>query len=65
MKTRTMTTMSAISEWLSMESVSFTALCGEPVTHREVIITGAACTLFIPAVCALVYVASWLAGGAV
>ena len=58
-----MSITAAMGLWLDAESESFTALCGEHVTHREVIITGAACTLFIPAVCALVYVASWLAGG--
>lgn len=38
-KSGTMGIMSAIGEWLDAESVSFTALCGERFSHREVLMT--------------------------
>ena len=31
--------MSAVGAWLDAESVSFTALCGESFSHREVLLT--------------------------
>lgn len=64
MKSKSIKKTLTIKEWLSMESVSFTALCGEKVSHREVIVTMLVCCGLIPAVCAIVYVASWLVGGA-
>ena len=45
--------------WLGAKSKTFSALCGEDVTHKEVIIAHAACMLLI-VVCG---VAAWLEGG--
>lgn len=46
--------------WLGAQSKTFSALCGEDVTHKEVIIANAAFMLLI-VVCG---VAAWLEGGA-
>ncbi|MBR6263206.1 MAG: hypothetical protein IKR05_08325 [Prevotella sp.] len=40
----------AIGVWLDAESVSFTALCGESITHREVLQTAAGTLALIAAV---------------
>ena len=61
---RTLKETSAIGAWLDMESKSFTALCGEPFTHFEVLCVMAGSMALIPLVCLGVYVVSWLAGGA-
>lgn len=63
MKARTLKETSAIGAWLDMESKSFTALCGEPFTHFEVLCVMAGSMALIPLVCLGVYVVSWLAGG--
>lgn len=47
-------------EWLSARSKTFSALCGEDFTHKEVLLANAACVLLIVA-CG---VAEWLEGGA-
>lgn len=47
--------------WLGAKSKTFSALCGEDFTHKEVLIAHAACALLIVA-CG---VAEWLEGGAV
>lgn len=49
-----------IKAWLSAKSETFSALCGEEFTHREVLIAHAACVLLVVA-CG---VAEWLEGGA-
>ena len=64
MKTRTMSIAEAIQEWLGEESKSFTALAGERFTHSEVLAAMGFCLALLPCVCLVVYVASWLAGGA-
>ena len=64
MKAKTMQETSALREWLDMKSKSFTALCGEPITHFEVLCVMAGSMALIPLVCLGVYVGSWLAGGA-
>lgn len=38
-KSSTMGIRSAIGAWLDAESVSFTAICGESFSHREVLLT--------------------------
>ena len=45
--------------WLGAQSKTFSALCGEDFTHKDVIIAHAACMLLI-VVCG---VAAWLEGG--
>lgn len=65
METKTFEKSSAIGAWLDMESKSFTALCGEPFNHFEVLSVMVACLAIIPLVCLGVYVVSWLAGGEV
>lgn len=45
--------------WLGAQSKTFSALCGEDITHKEVIIAHAALMLLI-VVCG---VAAWLEGG--
>lgn len=64
MKTKTIKKVSSIKEWLDAESVSFTSLCGEQFSHREVLVTMLVCCGLIPAICAMVKVALWLVGGA-
>lgn len=46
--------------WLGAKSKTFSALCGEEFTHKEVLLANAACVLLI-VVCG---VAEWLGGGA-
>lgn len=46
--------------WLGAKSKTFSALCGEDFTHKEVLLAHAACVLLIVA-CG---VAEWLGGGA-
>lgn len=46
--------------WLGAKSKTFSALCGEDFTHKEVLLANAACVLLIVA-CG---VAEWLEGGA-
>ena len=48
-------------EWLNAKSKTFSALCGEDFTHKEVIIAHAAFMLLI-VVCG---VAAWLEGGVI
>ena len=50
-----MSIAAAITGWLDSESVSFTAICGEQVTHREVLRT---------AIGTLALLAAVVAGGA-
>ena len=38
-RTSSLSVASAIQRWLDAESVSFTALCGESFSHREVLLT--------------------------
>ena len=64
MKTRTMSWSIAIQEWLDMESKSFTAMAGESFTHAEVIVAGVLSLMLVPAICLMVHIVSWLAGGA-
>lgn len=60
----TMSAGAALRAWLSAESKSFTALCGESFTHAEVIITALGTVgIFYLAIVAT-WVANWLAGGA-
>lgn len=47
-------------EWLNAKSETFSALCGEEFTRKEVLIAHAACVLLVVA-CG---VAEWLEGGA-
>jgi len=47
-------------EWLGARSKTFSVLCGEEFTHKEVLLAHAACVLLIVA-CG---VAEWLGGGA-
>ena len=47
--------------WLSAKSESFSALCGEDFTRKEVLIAHVACALLVVA-CG---VAEWLEGGAI
>lgn len=49
-KSSTMGIRSAIGAWLDAESVSFTALCGESFSHREVLLTSAGVTALIIAI---------------
>ena len=46
--------------WLNAKSKTFSALCGEDFTHKEVLLAHAACMLLI-VICG---VAGWLEGGA-
>ena len=46
--------------WLGAKSDTFSALCGEDFTHKEVLLAHAACMLLI-VICG---VAEWLEGGA-
>ena len=46
--------------WLHAESATFTALCGESFTHKEVILTH----LFVIGLALACGVAEWLEGGA-
>ena len=50
MKAKTLKETSAIGAWLDMESKSFTALCGEPFTHFEVLCVMAGSIALIPLV---------------
>ena len=45
--------------WLNAKSKTFSALCGEDFTHKEVLIAHAACMLLI-VICGVV---GWLEGG--
>lgn len=63
-KQETMSAASAIQAWLSAESKSFTALCGERFTHGEVILTGIGTMAIIYLAIVGAWIASWLAGGA-
>ena len=54
----------ALRAWLSAESKSFTALCGESFTHAEVIITAIGTMAVIWMVIVGTWLANWLAGGA-
>ena len=66
METRTTRTtdMLTFTGWLGMESKSFTALCGEKVTHSEVLAVMIGCMSLIPLACLIELAATWLAGGA-
>ena len=46
--------------WLGAKSKTFSSLCGEDFTHKEVLLAHAACMLLI-VICG---VAGWLEGGA-
>ena len=46
--------------WFNAKSDTFSALCGEDFTHKEVLLAHAACMLLI-VICG---VAGWLEGGA-
>ena len=61
----TVSVASAIGEWLSEESRSFTAICGEKFTRAEVILTCMGTAALILSVIMGVKLASWLAGGVV
>ena len=65
--TRQMSITAAMGLWLDAESESFTAMCGESITRREVIQTAAGIILLATAICCAVhisdFIASWLAGG--
>lgn len=50
MKPKTLEKSSAIGAWLDSESESFTALCGESFTHREVLQTAAGTLALMAAV---------------
>ena len=64
MKTESLSVAAAIQEWLDAESKSFTAIAGESFSHAEVIATGAFSLSLVPAICLMVHIVSWLAGGA-
>jgi len=49
-----------LNRWLRAESTTFTLLCGERFTHREVLLAH----LFLIAMLATCGVAEWLEGGA-
>ena len=59
-----MSIAAAIGMWLSSESKSFTALCGESFTHAEVIITALGTMAIIYLAGVATWIANWLAGGA-
>ena len=60
MKQTSISLGSALSAWWHGESQSFTALCGERVTHGEVLLTCGGILLFV----SILQIAGWLAGGA-
>ena len=60
-----MNAASAIGAWLSEESRTFTAICGEKFTRAEVILTCMGTAALILSVIMGVKLASWLAGGVV
>jgi len=64
MKSTTTKKVSSLGEWMDAESESFKVLCGESFTHGEVVCVMCFCMSLIPAACLIVYIASWLAGGA-
>ena len=59
----TVSVASAIGDWLSAESRSFTAMCGERITRAEVVMTGVGTAALILSVVLAVKLANWLAGG--
>ena len=59
-----MSVTSAIQAWLSAESKSFTAMCGESFTHAEVIMTALGTAAIIYCAVIGVWIANWLVGGA-
>ena len=63
-KQATMSAGAALRAWLSAESKSFTALCGESFTHAEVIITALGTMAIIYLAGVATWIANWLAGGA-
>lgn len=69
LKTKCMTTKSfsgllpLIGEWLGAESSMFTALCGERVTRREVVMTAVGLALLLAVIGLADAVATWVAGG--
>lgn len=63
MKTKSLSVAAAIQEWLDAESKSFTAIAGESFTHGEVIVAGVLSLMLVPAICLMVHIVSWLAGG--
>ena len=48
-----------VSKWLDGKSETFSALCGETFTRREVLLTAAACVGLV----LILGVAGWLEGG--
>ena len=67
-KSKSIGIAAAIQAWLDSESVSFTAICGEQVTHREVLQTAAGIMLLASAICCGIriinLIATAVAGGA-
>lgn len=59
-----MSIAAAIGMWLSSESKSFTALCGESFTHGEVIMTAIGTVAILYLAIIGTWIANWLAGGA-
>lgn len=64
-----MSITAAMGLWLDAESESFTAMCGESITRREVIQTAAGIILLATSICCAVHISdfitSWLVGGEV
>ena len=51
---------SKFSQWINSESATFSLLCGERFTHKEVVLVH----LFLVVLLAACIVAEWLEGGA-
>lgn len=61
--TREFSWATAVQEWWDAESVSFTSLCGESMSHGEVCSVAAFCALFLPVLAIFINVGQWLIGG--
>ncbi len=57
---RTVQRALAIQTWLNAKSETFTAMCGEEFTHKEVLLANIGAVIFI----IILGVAGWLGGGA-
>ena len=63
-KQKTLGIAAAIDMWLDAESVSFTALCGERFSHREVLQTAAGIILLTSAICCAITIINLIAAAA-
>ena len=64
MKQTSISLGSALCAWWHGESQSFTAMCGERVTRREVVQTAVGLALLLAVIGLADAVATWVAGGA-